>query len=169
MRLELRTSPRHRRRREPRRCHADRGKRELSLALLLAAGSSQADRCPETQIVFAADSEADIFEVITAGMEQPHSIDWIVRACQDRGLAGNAAETAAAPQHLREAVAATPVRMSKRSPSEAASPKWIATSGAVASHGSPARRSSKRERPVLLSAPPGVRTGKCPTSRSTPC
>jgi hypothetical protein len=76
----------------------------------LRQAQAEADRCPQTQIVFAADSEADIYEVIAAGMEQPLTIDWIVRACQDRSLENNAAETAAAPQHMRAAVAATPVR-----------------------------------------------------------
>ncbi len=76
----------------------------------LRQAQAEADRCPKTQIVFAADSEADIYEVIAAGMEEPHSIHWIVRACHDRALEDNAAETPAAPQHLRPAVAATPVR-----------------------------------------------------------
>jgi hypothetical protein len=76
----------------------------------LRQAQAEADHCPETQIVFAADSEADIYEVIAAGTEEPRSIDWIVRACQDRALEDNAAETAAAPEHLRAAVAATPVR-----------------------------------------------------------
>ncbi|MGC8639507.1 MAG: hypothetical protein ACP5XB_06465 [Isosphaeraceae bacterium] len=35
---------------------------------------AEAERWPATRIVFVADNEADIHEVITAGMEQPHSI-----------------------------------------------------------------------------------------------
>jgi transposase-like protein/transposase Tn5 family protein/DDE family transposase len=76
----------------------------------LRQAQAEAGRCPGTQVVFAADSEADIYEVIAAGMEEPHSIDWIVRACQDRALEDNAAGTAATPRHLRAAVTATPVR-----------------------------------------------------------
>ena len=59
---------------------------------------------------FPRRAAADIYEVITAGMEEPRTIDWIVRGCQDRGLETDAPETAAAPQHLRATVAATPAR-----------------------------------------------------------
>lgn len=76
----------------------------------LRQAQAEAGRCPGTRIVFAADSEADIYEVIAAGMEEPRSIDWIVRACQDRALEDDATGTVAAPEHLRAAVAATPVR-----------------------------------------------------------
>lgn len=79
----------------------------------LRQAQAEAERCPGTQIVFAADSEADIYEVIAAGMEEPHAIDWVVRACQDRALEDNATETVAAPEHLRAAVAATPVCFEK--------------------------------------------------------
>lgn len=76
----------------------------------LRQAQDEAARCPGTQILFVADSEADIYEVIAAGMEKPHTIAWIVRACQDRALEDDTAETTAAPEHLRAAVAATPVR-----------------------------------------------------------
>jgi Transposase DNA-binding/Transposase Tn5 dimerisation domain/Transposase DDE domain len=76
----------------------------------LRQAQAEASRCPETHIVFVADSEADIYEVITAGMEEPRPIDWIVRACQDRALKDNAAEAPAVREHLRAAVMAAPVR-----------------------------------------------------------
>lgn len=79
----------------------------------LRQAQAEADRCPGTRIVFAADSEADIYEVIAAGMEEPRSIDWIVRACQDRALEDEATGTISAPEHLRAAVAATPVRFER--------------------------------------------------------
>jgi hypothetical protein len=43
-------------------------------------------RCPATQFICIADSEADIYEVLVEGMREPRSGDWIVRACQDRAL-----------------------------------------------------------------------------------
>jgi hypothetical protein len=76
----------------------------------LRQAQAEAARCPGTRVIFAADSEADIDEVIAAGTEEPHAIDWVVRACQDRALEGNTAGKAAAPEHLRAAVAAAPVR-----------------------------------------------------------
>ena len=108
--LELRTSPQRLRRRGPSAATPIEDKESYRWLCSLRQAQSEADRCPATQIVFVADSEADIYEVITAGMEEPHTIDWIVRACQDRGLETDAAETAAAPQHLRATVAATPAR-----------------------------------------------------------
>jgi hypothetical protein len=42
--------------------------------------------CPATQLICVADSEADIYEVLVAGMREPRTSEWIVRACQDRAL-----------------------------------------------------------------------------------
>jgi hypothetical protein len=42
--------------------------------------------CPATQFICAADSEADIYEVLVEGMREPRTNDWIVRACQNRAL-----------------------------------------------------------------------------------
>jgi hypothetical protein len=39
-----------------------------------------------TQFVCVADSEADIYELLVAGMAEPRHADWIVRACHDRVL-----------------------------------------------------------------------------------
>lgn len=41
---------------------------------------------PQTHFVSVADSEADIFEVIQLSQESPENFDWVIRACQDRGL-----------------------------------------------------------------------------------
>lgn len=62
-----------------------------------------AAQCPQTQIVCLSDSEGDIYECFAsaASIEGPKA-EWIVRACQDRSLAG---ETAG---KLTETVAACP-------------------------------------------------------------
>jgi hypothetical protein len=39
---------------------------------------------PQTRFVCVADSEADIYEQLVAGMAEPRQADWIVRACHDR-------------------------------------------------------------------------------------
>ena len=42
--------------------------------------------CPAATCVCVADSEADIYELFVEGMAEPGSIEWIVRACQNRAL-----------------------------------------------------------------------------------
>ncbi len=42
--------------------------------------------CPTPKCVCVADSEADIYELFAEGMAEPGSIEWIVRACQNRAL-----------------------------------------------------------------------------------
>jgi Transposase DNA-binding/Transposase Tn5 dimerisation domain/Transposase DDE domain len=69
----------------------------------------EAERCPGTRIVSVADSEADILEVLAAGMEQPRTADWIVRSCQDRALVDDLDETRVALDYLREEVLAASV------------------------------------------------------------
>jgi hypothetical protein len=69
----------------------------------------EAKRCPGTQIVCVADSEADIYELIAEAMAEPRTVDWIVRSCQDRALVDPAREETMAPQHLRAALLAAPV------------------------------------------------------------
>jgi Transposase DNA-binding/Transposase Tn5 dimerisation domain/Transposase DDE domain len=64
---------------------------------------------PQTQIIYAADSEADIYEVIAEGMEEPRTADWIVRACQDRALVDDSEEPTISQAYLREEVLAAPV------------------------------------------------------------
>jgi hypothetical protein len=77
--------------------------------LSMRQARAEADRCPGTQSVSVADSEADIFEVLAEGMEAPRTADWIVRCCQDRALVDDLEETGAALDYLREEVLAAPV------------------------------------------------------------
>lgn len=57
----------------------------------------EARRAPDTQIVCIADSEADIYELLAEAQAEPHELNWIVRACQDRAVREheNSAENAA--------------------------------------------------------------------------
>lgn len=52
----------------------------------LRQAKEEAQRAPNTRIVTIADSEADIFEFLAEAQGEPHDIDWIVRACQNRAL-----------------------------------------------------------------------------------
>ena len=75
---------------------------------MLRRTREEAQRCPSTQLVCLADSEADIYELLAEGTTQPHRADWIVRACQNRTLQrGNGQETS--EKHLREHVLTQPV------------------------------------------------------------
>lgn len=75
---------------------------------MLRRTCEEAQRCPSTQLVCLADSEADIYELLAEGTTQPHRADWIVRACQNRTLQrGNGRETS--EKHLREHVLTQPV------------------------------------------------------------
>ena len=68
----------------------------------------EAQRCPSTELVCLANSEADIYELLAEATTEPHHVDWIVRACQNRALQReNSQETA--EQHVREHVFAQPV------------------------------------------------------------
>jgi hypothetical protein len=67
-----------------------------------------AEQCPDTQIVAISDSEGDVYECFEEATRRDgqKKADWIVRACQNRGLCG------AYPQvyrRLREQVASTRV------------------------------------------------------------
>lgn len=76
-----------------------------------------AKQCPQTRVVCVADSEADIYEVLAEGQQDPAGAAWIVRAYLDRALAAETDSeqdspkeaTAAAHRTLRERVAAQPV------------------------------------------------------------
>jgi Transposase Tn5 dimerisation domain/Transposase DNA-binding len=69
----------------------------------------EAEHCPGTRIIFVADSEADILDVLAAGMEGAGAVDWVVRSCQDRALVDDLDEARAAEDYLRAEVAAAPV------------------------------------------------------------
>jgi Transposase DNA-binding/Transposase Tn5 dimerisation domain len=75
-----------------------------------------AAQLPQTRFVCVADSEADIYELLVAGMAEPRQVNWIVRACHDRtlsvgGASGGegqeACESDTKSQKLRERVLAT--------------------------------------------------------------
>ena len=82
-----------------------------------------AAQLPQTQLVCVADSEADIYELLVAGMAEPRQADWIVRACHDRTLPaearsgeGEGAGTCDADkkaQTVRERVLTTPMLFRK--------------------------------------------------------
>jgi hypothetical protein len=60
-----------------------------------------AEHTPGTQCICIADSEADIYELFAEARGE-QSVDWLIRACQDRALHS---ET----QHVRDQVLATPL------------------------------------------------------------
>ena len=78
----------------------------------LQQAREEAQRCPATQFVCVADSEADIYEVLVEGSREPRSVDWIVRACQNRALLGENGENSA-ERHLREELLNQPVLFGK--------------------------------------------------------
>ena len=70
--------------------------------------SEEEQRCPSTQLVCLADSEADIYELLTEATTEAQRVDWIVRACQNRALQReNSQETA--EKYVREHVLAQPI------------------------------------------------------------
>jgi hypothetical protein len=69
---------------------------------------AEAARCPGTQLVFVADSESDVYDVIAEGMEGPHAADRIIRSCQDRALVDDR-EDRDVRDYLRAEALAAPV------------------------------------------------------------
>jgi hypothetical protein len=51
---------------------------------------------PRTRLICVADSEADIYELLVAGQTEPRSVEWIVRACQNRALVSATQDAACA-------------------------------------------------------------------------
>lgn len=76
--------------------------------LSMRQARAEAELCPATQIVSIADSEADIYEVIAEGREEPRTADWIIRACQDRALVDDEEERSVS-DYLRDELLAAPV------------------------------------------------------------
>jgi len=71
----------------------------------LRAARAVAQELPQTQVVCIADSDADVYEVFAEPRgERP--VDWLIRACRDRGVEG---AEAAAGQKLQESVRARSV------------------------------------------------------------
>ena len=75
---------------------------------MLRRAREEARHCPSTHLVCMADSEADIYELLAEAMTEPHDVDWIIRACQNRVLDLQTGEESAEKQ-LREHVLAQPV------------------------------------------------------------
>jgi len=64
--------------------------------------------CPGTRCVCVSDSESDIYELLDVAQQEPGSVDWILRACQNRALlAANKAENQ--ERTLRDEVLSAPV------------------------------------------------------------
>lgn len=78
----------------------------------LRQASEEARHCPATHLINVADSEADIYEVLVEGTREPRTIDWIVRACQDRALLCETSQNTA-EKHVREYVLQQPVLFGK--------------------------------------------------------
>jgi hypothetical protein len=71
-----------------------------------------ASDCPATRCICVADSEADIYELLVEGRAEPTSMEWIVRACQNRALSlEDKGESEV--QSLTEHVLAQPVLFTK--------------------------------------------------------
>jgi len=68
-----------------------------------------AAQAPGTQCVCIADSEADIYELFSEPLGGA-SIQWIVRACQNRALAKDGKKESDAARNIREAVESQPVQ-----------------------------------------------------------
>ncbi len=81
----------------------------------LQQAREEAERCPATQFVCVADSEADIYELLVEATREPGHIDWIVRACQNRALLGESGAIAG-ENYIRECVLKQPVLLAKTIP-----------------------------------------------------
>jgi hypothetical protein len=67
-----------------------------------------AKSCLGTRCVCVSDSESDIYELLEVAQQEPGSVDWILRACQNRALlAANTAENR--ERTLRDEVLSAPV------------------------------------------------------------
>ncbi len=75
---------------------------------VLRRAGEEAQRCPSTQMVCVADSEADIYELLAEATTEPHRVDWIVRACQNRALQREKGQETA-ETYVREHVLSQPV------------------------------------------------------------
>lgn len=69
---------------------------------VLRQAREEARLTPNTRFVCAADSEADIYELLVEAQGQPREVEWIVRACQNRALQPSHGDTVA--KHVREQV-----------------------------------------------------------------
>ncbi len=74
--------------------------------------AEEAERCPATQVICVADSEADIYEALVEATREPQRIDWIVRAAQNRALDAEGGQNSG-EKYIREHVLAQPVLFEK--------------------------------------------------------
>ena len=79
-----------------------------------------AQAAPQTRCILAADSEADIYEVLAEPRGADHPLDWIIRACQDRALVSGDDQTA---HQLWAGVAGRPVLFTREITVRAHQPK----------------------------------------------
>jgi hypothetical protein len=89
---------------------------------MLRRGQELACDAPGTRFICVADSEADIYELLSEAETQPRRVDWIVRAAGDRALQEDA-ENAAAGGLLRAEVIRSPVLLTKTITVRAREPK----------------------------------------------
>lgn len=75
-----------------------------------------AECCPNTRCVCIADSEADIYELFAEARGVEHPVHWLVRLCQERGLATDRDDLEEAEQakNVRDHVSSQPVLETKR-------------------------------------------------------
>jgi hypothetical protein len=78
----------------------------------LQKAKEEAERCPTTQFICVADSEADIYEVLAEAAGEPGRVNCIVRACQNRALLDENGEIPA-EKYIRECVLQQPVLFQK--------------------------------------------------------
>jgi hypothetical protein len=81
--------------------------------IALRQAREEAHMHPQTRMVCVADSEADIYEVLAEGMSEPRSVEWIVRACQNRALQAENPAEKAPTAYLREQLLTQPVLFTK--------------------------------------------------------
>ena len=84
----------------------------------LQQGRAFAQLCPDTQCVYVADSEADIFELFVEPRGEINPVHWVIRFCQDRATLPTSQESeeeeGVAPGRLiREQVLVTKVLFTK--------------------------------------------------------
>jgi hypothetical protein len=76
----------------------------------LRQANEEARRAPDTRLIYVADSEADIYELLTEAQAEASQADWLIRACQNRALVANEKTAANSDadedqaNHLRERV-----------------------------------------------------------------
>ena len=129
---------------------------------------AEAARCPGTHLVFVADSESDVYDVIAEGMEQPRTADWIIRSCQDRALVDDL-EDRDVRDYLREELLAAPV-LEQRTITVRGRTAKVACEDRGRRQPRTSREAVVAVRAVTVTLRArSERPGNWPMSRSTPC